>query len=143
MRCPTARLMLAFTALCCAGLAGCVTSSAVSRATPPMALHLDISEMKAEVLRHVAVGTPLDEAKGVMEAHGFKCSYGPYQDWEQSWFGGGTSAGQQEICLVCSKFMPQSGWLNRLFFSEEIKVYFPFEGDKVTEVRVERISTGL
>jgi hypothetical protein len=124
-------------AVFCAALCGCGASSSLLRQTPPMELHLDEKEMKAEVLNHVAVGTSIDEAKKVMEAHGFKCCYD--RDWWGEQWVDADPAKRGEIYLICSKYTPQRSWWDSLFLSDEIKVYFSFKDGKVSELRVKHI----
>ena len=102
-----------------------------------MVLHLDEQEMKSEVLRHVAVGTPIDEAMKVMERHGFECCYD--RDVWGELQADADPARQGEVYLICSRYKPQRSWWHNLFVSDEIKVYFSFKDNKVSEVRVAHI----
>jgi hypothetical protein len=112
-------------------------SSAMLRPTPPMGLSLDTQEMKAEVLRHVGIGTPVEQAKKVMESHGFECRYD--NDLREVFAADGPA--EAGIYLICSKSKPQERWLDNLFMSDEIEVYFSFKDGKVSDVRVEHIAT--
>ena len=138
MRSLTACPVLAFAVLC-AGLASCEMSSAMLRSTPPMELHWNDGEMKAEVLAHVPVGMPIDEARRAMKTHGFKCRYDrdPWVEYRE----GVDPARVGEVYLICSKFKPERHWLNNFFMSYEIEVFFSIEDGKVREVRVEHHST--
>ena len=137
---PIACLVPALAVLC-AGLVGCELSSGMVQSLPPMELYLDENAMKAEVLRYVAVGMPIDEAKKVMETHGFKCSCDRVARAAR-WMDADT-AKQDEVYLICSKFKPQRNWLEDLCLSDEIKVYFSLKDDKVSEVHVDHISCCL
>ena len=121
-------LMLAFAALC-NGVAGCETSSAILRSTPTMEFHLNESAMKAEVLRFVSLGTPIDEAKKVMEANGFECCYD--HDVLGDWLAGADPTKKGQVYLKCSKHRPQSIFLENLFTPEEVEVYFTRQDGKV------------
>src|SRR5262245_19872805 len=58
-------LLLAF------GLPGCFSPPA----RPPDPIHFapDTETMRREILRHVPFGMPLKQARGIMEANGFRC----------------------------------------------------------------------
>jgi hypothetical protein len=131
-----ARLLLVLAALSVA-LQGCGTSSPLLHQTGAMHLYLDENEMKAEILRHIAVGSPIEEAKRVMETNGFTCKY------ERDLFGElhahADPARRGEVYLICSKYTPQSSWIT----SDQIKVFISFSDHKVQDVRVDHIKSCL
>ena len=61
---------LAFAALM---MAGC--RSALPSAGPSITLQVDETAMKAEILQHVPIGTPVEDAQRIMVASGFDCAY--------------------------------------------------------------------
>src|SRR3569623_2691828 len=138
MRWFTACLLAAVAALC-AGLAGCEMSSVMLRPTPPMKLYLDKDFMKAEVLAHVPIGTPIDEAKKIMKSHGFNCRYDRDPRIENQ--EGVDPARIGEVYLICSKFKTRGPWYENLCVTNEIELIFSIEEGKVREVRVVHHST--
>jgi hypothetical protein len=129
------RILLAF-AMLSMGLIGCVASVASLRPTPPMTLHTDEKEMRAEVLRHLSIGMPIEEAKKIMDNHGFKCQYGKGSSKDSIWF---ADPEAEVMGLFCSKFVPQRTWWERFFFSDEIHVRIPIEDGKVKDIVVHHI----
>jgi hypothetical protein len=102
-----------------------------------MELHLDEREMAAEVLKYVQMGMPVDDAKRVMEAQGFKCCY-DRDRWAEMWYDA-DPAQRGEVYLVCSRFKPQPSWWASFFMSDEIKVFLSFKDGKVAAIRVQHI----
>jgi hypothetical protein len=102
-----------------------------------MELHLDEQEMKAEVLRYVAIGAAIEDAKATMESQGFKCEFD--RDWQGERSMDADSAKYGEAYLICSKMKPQRTWKESLYLSDEIKVFFSFRDGKVVGVRVKHI----
>src|SRR5689334_21343042 len=52
---------------------GCDTTSHFVPAKGTMKLQFEEDAMRAEVLKYVTIGMPLEQAKQVMEANGFQC----------------------------------------------------------------------
>jgi len=96
-----------------------------------MKLYTNEDTMKAEVLKVIFVGMPIDAAQAVMEKKGFKCHYG------HEWFH--DNPVQSVYCLICSAIRPESSWV----FPDEIMVLVLFEKGTVTEVRVRHIKPCL
>jgi hypothetical protein len=103
-----------------------------------MKLYSDEEAMRAEVLRYVAPGTPVEEARKTMEAHGFKCSF-ERDFWNEL----KPESSKDEIFLICSRHMPQEKWWRIFDPDEEIRVFFSFQEGIVTAVRINRILTCL
>jgi hypothetical protein len=128
-------VVLAFAVL---AASGCATLSSFVETAPPMNLYLDEDAMKAEVLHHVRLGMPVEEAEEFMQKNGFQCHYGrdmnavEKRDQEHMMF-----------CLLCSKYKPQPSWLEGLVRSDEILVYVVFEQGQVTNVLVKHFSCCL
>ena len=114
---------------------GCATLSSSVETAPAMKLYLDDDAMKAEVLQYVRPGMPVEEARELMEKNGFQCYYGrdknPLVVAMDREFG--------MFCLLCSRYKQRSWW-DRLFLSDEIRVYIVFEQGQVTDIRVKHIS---
>jgi hypothetical protein len=106
-----------------------------------MELHLDDQEMKAEVLRYVAIGAAIEDAKATMEWHGFKCEFD--RDWQGERSMDADPAREGEVYLICSKKKPQRTWRESLILSDTIKVFFSFRDGKVVDVRVKHHTTCL
>jgi hypothetical protein len=60
--------------LLCAGLtlAGCRSAQPNGQS---ISLHADETAMKAEILQHIPIGTPVHDAERIMIANGFDCSF--------------------------------------------------------------------
>lgn len=116
----------------CAALAGCVSLSSSATRVEPMSLHGDEAAMKAEVLRHVQPGMLVEDAKALMEAHGFKCAF--ERNWP--WMSLEQPIPEDRVELVCSKYVPQETWWHNFFISSGVIVTVQFMDGKVTEVRV-------
>src|SRR5947209_3748717 len=97
-------------ALVFCSLASCMNTSNLSSNPDRMKLYTNEDTMKAEVLKFVSVGMPIDEAQAVMEKKGFKCHYG------REWFHG--EPAQSVFGLICLATTPESSWV----FSDEIMV---------------------
>jgi hypothetical protein len=102
-----------------------------------MPLHLDEAEMKAEVLRQVRPGMPIEEAKREMERHCFACKY----EADESTFS--QEQAVQGRQLVCSRFKPQSVWWHNFFVSDEVRVVISIEAEAVKEVTVRCINVAV
>jgi hypothetical protein len=100
-------------------LTGCRSAPPVA---PSIPLHVDETAMKAEVLRHVPVGTPVEDAERIMSSSGFDCTY----------FSPG---GDDPPLLFCDVYQKED-WL----VSRRWMVSFYCNDGKVTRVDV---STGL
>jgi hypothetical protein len=105
-------------------LSGCVTLSSHEPAVKPMTLYRNEGEMRSEVLRHLKLGMPIEDAKTTMEAHGFTCSFGR-KDWCR-----GPNA-DNPFCLICSKTESEG-----FSCSQTVQVYVLFEAGAVKEVEV-------
>src|SRR5271165_5405127 len=113
-------------------LCGCASFPTL-QPTARMDLSLDESSMRSEVLKYVKLGTPIEDAKKIMEQQGFSCSFErdhSNRDRVRHPFG-----------LICSIMKPQSSWWESLFISHEIRVSILFEAGVVTEINVTQIST--
>jgi hypothetical protein len=98
-----------------------------------MKMATDEGEMRAEVLRYVKVGTPIEEAKEIMGKHGFKCVFERMETLYRQ------APGPGEYCLICSKYTPDSNWIS----CDLVKVCFFFEAGAVTDVVVRDTKTCL
>jgi hypothetical protein len=99
-----------------------------------MELTTDEAAMKAIVQQHIFVGMPVEDAKVIMQAHGFECSFEEHHCWMAN-----EDKSITGPCLVCSRYMPNSTFV----ISNEIKVYLLVKEGKITDLRVEHISTCL
>lgn len=104
---------------------------------PPgaMPLYLNDEKMMEEVMKHVYLYMPFDEAKTIMEAHGFACRV--FESSELSPIGGVTIP-----CLHCSRIKPQA---KRGSVTDEVCVDFgiwvsPIDGWRVQNVSVKHIT---
>lgn len=131
-----AHFLLAFV-LCVACLSGCVTS-ALLRPVPQKELHTDETAMQAEVLRFVAIGTPIEEAKKIMERDGFECDF--YIDGQRyiCWDVQVQLEASSEAHLVCSKCRLLEN-LGTTELCEKVEVIFTVWDSKITDARVKRI----
>jgi hypothetical protein len=112
-------------------LSGCMSIG--SRNSDPMKMSCNEAEMRSEVFRFISVGLPIEEAKEIMEKHGFDCSF------EREWGTIQKDAASGQFCLVCSKYTPESTWVA----SNKIYVYALFEGGAVTDIVIRRVCSCL
>src|ERR1700722_9659076 len=93
--------------------------------------------METELAKFVWPGMPIEQAKKVMEASGFRCSY----DREDQ---------SKAFSLICSAHVPEKPWWTRrvsdlfetsLFDPPEIRVLILFEAGNVTKVQVKHDMT--
>lgn len=130
----------AATALLCLTLAGCVSLSSHQR----MPLHTDAAAMREEVLKHVSIGMPLEEAKRAMEAHGFRHKDGIFHDYffdpvpgkprtdKYARVHGGFATDK----IWYSREIPQSSWLQSLILYEGVDVGLIHDGERVIDIRI-------
>src|SRR5262245_24706257 len=116
-------------------LGGCLSlPSSDSRAT--IKLTTDTDAMKAEVLRYIHIGMPIEEAKKTMEAQGFKAVQ---DDWSRFWLDDEQKADEQKAKLVFSKFVPQRSWVESLVRSDEVRIRVFYDAGRVTNVSVRHL----
>lgn len=84
-----------------------------------MKLQFDNQAMREEVLKHVSVGMPIETAKQLMEASGFRC--------EEGW----------SSCLNCL-----ARYKSNFFMSDEIWVLLHHEDGKLSRIEVDCHSVG-
>jgi hypothetical protein len=87
-----------------------------------MKLQLEEDAMRAEVLKYLSPGMPIENAKRIMEDSGFKC--------EDSWSGGSR-------VLLCSAV-----YATHFMMADEINVLLHHESGKLTNVKVDCFSVG-
>jgi len=119
-------------------LPACMTPGSSAPKEKQMGLSLDLKVMKAEIMRHVTIGMPIEDARCLMEKHGFKIL--TEQDGLAIERDG---LKNKSPCLICSRYMPQKSWSEEFIHSDEIRVYLFFEQGKVTSVQVRHIPTCL
>jgi hypothetical protein len=122
------RPTLVFSLIFLLAMPGC--KSIDSLGCESMSMTTDETAMRLEVLRYVSVAMPIEQAKEIMEKHGFKCSY-ERDFWEV--------VANGQICLVCSKYTPESNWIS----SDLIYAYVLFEAGAVKDIVVRCIKTCL
>lgn len=87
-----------------------------------MQLHFDAAAMRAEVLKYLSVGMPIENAKRILEDSGFQCpSFA---------FGGASSLQYRAI------------YQTHGFVADEIWVAMDYESGVVTDIKVDCISVG-
>jgi hypothetical protein len=113
---------------------GCTAMNSSAQSDQRMPLQADEEGMRAEVLKHISPGMPVDEARIVMEKNGFDCHYGRPSGKDRSV---STQRPADDcFCLICSRTKPQPSWFTSLFMSEDIFVYVTFDKGIVSDVRV-------
>jgi hypothetical protein len=113
-------------------IGGC--STLPSSEHPPaqrIGLCVDENAMRAQVLHHLSIRMPIEDARAIMEQNGFTGHFGRENEFNT----------ESVFCLVCSQFMPRESWLESLYLSDEIRVFILFEQGKVSDVKVRQIST--
>jgi hypothetical protein len=88
-----------------------------------MKLRFDNEAMRAEVMKYVSAGMPIENAKRIMEDSGFKC--------EDSFFTG-------PPCVRCSAVSGTHG----IFLADEVFVLLYHEAGKVTDIKVDCHTVG-
>lgn len=104
-------------------LAGCVTLPSLCPPRTSMKLHFENEAMRAEILKYLSVGMPIENAKRIMEDSGFKC--------QEGWFSG-------PAYLHCSAVYGT----HHLLIADEIRVRLYHEAGKLSGIRVDCHSVG-
>jgi hypothetical protein len=108
--------------ICLCFLTGCVSLPTIGQPRTSMKHHFQQDAMRAEVLKYLSPGMPIENAERIMKDSGFKC--------EDSW-----CAGSQ--VLRCSAV-----YATHFLMDNEIHVLLYHEAGKLTDVKVDCFSVG-
>jgi hypothetical protein len=112
-------------------MSGCMSVS--SWADDPLKMTTDATAMRSEVLRFISIGMRVEDAKEIMEKHGFACAFEEEKGFMQD------DAVSGKLCLVCSKYPPESKWIH----FDKMVVYALFEGGVIKDIVIRHFSDCL
>jgi hypothetical protein len=129
----TATFRFAFT-IAFVTFAGCRLPQTPSPPPGSMPLYLDEARMTTEVLNHVQIGMSVDEAKKIMERHGFKCRVDETSNISMPEL-------ESPTRLECVRVKPQENPAHEGIIADEIWAYMPIEAGKIKAIKVRHIGT--
>ena len=115
---------------------GCRVPQPPSAPPGSMPLYLDEDRMRTEVLQHVQIGMPVDDAKKVMERHGFECRV---DETSKSF----TPDFATPTHLRCRRVRPQDNPSHQGIVLDEIFVYMPIEAGRIKAIKIRRLNTSM
>jgi hypothetical protein len=115
---------------------GCTSPPTPLRAAGSMPLYLDEARMTTEVLQHVQIGISVDEAKKIMERHGFKCQIDETSKISMPEL-------ETPTRLECVRVKPQENPAHQGIVCDEIWVYMPIEAGKIKAIKVRHTCTSM
>jgi hypothetical protein len=118
------------------GAFGCRTPQPPSAPPGSMPLYLDEDRMRTEVLQHVQIGMSVNDAKKMMERHGFACRV----DETSKNF---TPDFDTPTHLRCLRVRPQDNPSHQGIVLDEIFVYMPIEAGKIKAIKVRHLNTSM
>src|SRR5262245_50689827 len=101
-------------------LCGCPFASLDRLGESQIILHEDQEAMRAEVLRHIPIGTPVNEAEKVLQANGFQEGFGGTHD--------------SEILKGRLRYYKNAPSRSFASVSDSVVIYLDFEGNRITKI---------
>ena len=123
-------------AILASAVLGCAATPVVVAPPGAMPLYFDEETMRAEVAKHVPVGTLAADAQRIMQDHGFRCRI------EEKSVTSPTDI-KTPTYISCSRVKPPANPAHQGIVLDEIFVWMPIEAGRVQSIMVRHINTSM